>query len=85
MEILHSRVADTEQERELPSKCGPEEVERAETSYGKQNVSADVEEESDKFKSASSTPFPRASVSEVIHFPNLLFRHSFHLPFHSSL
>uniref|UniRef100_A0A7C9EHL5 Uncharacterized protein n=1 Tax=Opuntia streptacantha TaxID=393608 RepID=A0A7C9EHL5_OPUST len=65
MEILHSRVADAEQERELSSKGGQEEIERAETSYGKQKVSPDVEEESDKFKSASSTPFPRAAVSEV--------------------
>lgn len=66
MEILHSRVADAEQERELSSKGGQEEVERAETSYGKQKVSADVEEESDKFKSASSTPFPRATVQNEI-------------------
>lgn len=65
MEVLRSRVADAEQEIEVPSKTGQEEADRAETSYGKQKVSKDTEEELDTFKSASSTPFPRPSVREV--------------------
>ncbi|KAL2929602.1 Nuclear pore complex protein NUP1 [Bienertia sinuspersici] len=59
LDILHSKVADAEQERKTTPRTGLDVVERAETSRERQKTSGSEEGELNRFQLATSTPLPQ--------------------------